>query len=139
MAGNDKTQETTSKMSEETNIPLSTSVQKPEEVHERPTSSGSSDVVSDDVDLEKQKQADEDMPPAAPVQSEAESVYPGTAQTAAVMLCICLTIFLVALVRSLPRFNVPLANCVIGSNNHRDSHPKDHRRIQLDRRHWMVW
>ena len=98
MATKDEKQETTPEMSEQTNIPLSTSVEKPEEVHERPLSSGS-DVVSDDVDLEKQQQPDSDMPPAAPVKSEAESVYPGTAQTAAVMLCICLTIFLVALVR----------------------------------------
>jgi hypothetical protein len=102
MAANIQSQDTATKMSEETNIPLGTSVQKPKEAHERPTSSGSSDVVSDDVDLEKQPQPDEDMQPAAPAKSEAESVYPGTAQTAAVMLCICLTIFLVALVRSLP-------------------------------------
>ena len=139
MAASDQTLDTTSKMSEETNIPLSTSVQKPEEVHERPTSSGSSDVVSDDVDLEKQPQPDEDMPPAAPAKSEAESIYPSTAQTAAVMLCICLTIFLVALVRSHPPVNVSLANCATGSNDHRNSHPKDHRRVQLNRRYWMVW
>ena len=86
-------------MSEETNTQLSASIEKPEEVHERPLSSGSSNI-SGDRDLEKQQPADSDMPPAVEVKSEAEPVYPGTKQTALVMLCICLTIFLVALVRS---------------------------------------
>jgi hypothetical protein len=97
MTAIESTHETTAKMSEETNTQLSTSIEKPEEVHERPLSSGSSDL-SGDADLEKQQPADGDMPPAAQVESEAESVYPGTKQTALVMLCICLTIFLVALV-----------------------------------------
>ena len=104
MATTDATHDPTTKTSEETNTRLSTSIQKPEEVHERPLSSGSSDL-SDHADLEKQQQADGDMPPAEQVKSEAESVYPGTKQTALVMLCICLTIFLVALVR----FNSVLA------------------------------
>jgi hypothetical protein len=100
MAATDPTHDTKSKMSEETNTQLNTSIRKPEEVHERPLSSGSSDL-SDHADLEKQQQqADGDMPPAEQVKSEAEPVYPGTKQTALVMLCICLTIFLVALVGS---------------------------------------
>ena len=98
MAGNDQTSNAATKMTVETNAPLSTSIAKPEEVHERPVSASSSDL-SDNVDLEKQQQQpDADMPPVAPVKSEAESVYPGTAQTALVMLSICMTIFLVALV-----------------------------------------
>ena len=97
MAANDQPQHTTTEMVVETNAPLNTSIAKPEEVHERPVSASSSDL-SDHVDLEKQQQPDADMPPAAPVKSEAESVYPGAAQTALVMMCICLTIFLVALV-----------------------------------------
>lgn len=97
MASNDGTHHTTMHILEETEAAQMPAVAKPEEVHERPTSPSSSDLT-DDVDLEKQQQPDGDMSPATPVKSEAESVYPGTAQTATVMLCICLTIFLVALV-----------------------------------------
>lgn len=97
MAANDQSTNTATKMTVETNAPLSTSITKPEEVYERPVSSSSSDNI-DHVDLEKQQPPDSDMSPATQVKSEAESVYPGTAQTALVMMCICLTIFLVALV-----------------------------------------
>ena len=101
MAENDQTHNTAITMTVETNAPLSTSIAKPEEAHERPVSASSSDL-SHRVDLEKQQQPDADMPPAAPVKSEAESVYPPTAQMALVMMCICLTIFLVALVCNVP-------------------------------------
>ena len=101
MAENDQTHNTAITMTVETNAPLSTSIAKPEEVHERPVSASSSDL-SHHVDLEKLQQPEADMPPAAPVMSEAESVYPPAAQMALVMMCICLTIFLVALVCNVP-------------------------------------
>ena len=83
---------------ENTAAPLDKVITEPEETHTKPRSSSSND--SHDVDLEKQ-QVDDGMSPAVPVKSEAESVYPGGKQTALVMLSICLTIFLVALVQSI--------------------------------------
>ena len=97
MAADDYTPETAAAVPvENTAAPLDKTITKPEGVHEKRPVSGSSHD-SEDVDLEKQ-QAQDDMETAAPVKSEAESVYPPAKQTAAVMLSICLTIFLVALV-----------------------------------------
>lgn len=97
MANSGETKITATTMSPETDAELATAIPEAKEAHERPLSSGSS-KDSGDVDLEKQQTPTDDMPPAEPVKSEAESVYPGTKQTAIVMLSICLVIFLVALV-----------------------------------------
>ena len=98
MAAHDHTPETVATLPpENTTGPMDRVISEPEEAHEKPRSVSSNDSV--DADLEKQ-QAEDEMPPAEPIQSNADSIYPGTKQTAIVMLCLCLTIFLVALVGS---------------------------------------
>ena len=82
-------------ISDYTTASLDKTVPKPEEAHERPGSTSSHD--SDEVDLEKQPTND-GTSPAERVQSSTESVYPGKAETAAVMVSLILAIFLVALV-----------------------------------------
>lgn len=83
-----------------------TTVAKPEEAHEKPPTP--SLHSSHDADLEKQ-QPDDDMPPAEPVKSTTESVYPGQAQTVAITISLLLAVFLVALVRipTLPMCDPP--------------------------------
>ena len=88
----------TTEVSVVTSQSLEKSIAKTEEAHERPGSTSSND--SGDADLEKQ--APDDGGPVQPVQSTAESVYPGGKEVAAVMIALMLAIFLVALVRTTP-------------------------------------
>ncbi|KAK5170658.1 uncharacterized protein LTR77_005247 [Saxophila tyrrhenica] len=86
---------------------LNNPVATPEEAHERPVTSSSADSQHNDDDLEKQQQPDEDMPKAEQVQSTTESIYPGQAQTIAVVVSLMLAMFLVALDRTIIATAIP--------------------------------
>ena len=68
-----------------------------EEAHERSDSSSSHDITPNEK-LDLQPQPGDDLSPAQPAKSNAESVYPGFKQTAAVITALLLAMFLVALV-----------------------------------------
>lgn len=73
--------------------------------HSRRTSSASSDVIAED--LEKQDHVDT-MPPAQPIKSTTESIYPGGKERTFIIIALILSIFLVALVHlPSPEKNLP--------------------------------
>ena len=123
MAADDSTPNTVPTVPPEvTTSEVDKAIPGPEEVHEKPGSISSND--SGDVDLEKQ-QAKDGMSTAEPVKSEAESVYPGTKQTALVMTSICLTIFPRCFGRSTLIAHGATTDHVLGPSYHSDGHPQN--------------
>lgn len=91
-----------------TTAPVNPPVTEPRESHERPTSA-SSHSTDDAKDTEKQQpqQADDDMPSAQKVQSNADSIYPPGREVAVVMIALLLAMFLIALDRTIITTAIP--------------------------------
>lgn len=87
-------------MADRYNTPIAT----PEEALEKPGSLSSHDSDRNDVDA---RQPDEDMPPAKPVQSSTESIYPPGRTVAFVMIALLLAMFLNALDRTIISTAIP--------------------------------